>query len=90
MGAKLCQSTFGRLKSPISQIVDGVCSTISKDLIHLGCAGQIHGACSKHLSKLTLIQQNSAGPRSFHSELNSDFSSEERAEHTKIITPPPF
>ena len=35
--------------------------------IHLGCAGQIHGACSKHLSKLTWIQQNSAGPRGFHS-----------------------
>ena len=35
--------------------------------IHLGCAGQIHGACSKHLSKLTWIQQGSAGPRGFHS-----------------------
>ena len=31
--------------------------------IHLGCAGQIHGACNKHLSKLTWIQQDSAGPR---------------------------
>ena len=36
-------------------------------LIHLGCAGQNHGACSKHLSKLTWIQQDSAGPRGFHS-----------------------
>ena len=31
--------------------------------IHLGCAGQIHGACNKHLSKLTWIQKDSAGPR---------------------------
>ena len=34
--------------------------------IHLGCAGHIHGACSKHLSKLTWIQQASAGHRGFH------------------------
>ena len=28
-----CQSTFGRLKSPISQIFDDVCFTISKHLL---------------------------------------------------------
>ena len=33
-GAKLCQFTFGRLKSPISQIFDDVCLTISKDLLN--------------------------------------------------------
>ena len=45
VGAKLCQSTFG-------QIFDDVCFTISKDLLN-SSAGQIHGACNKHLSKLT-------------------------------------
>ena len=28
--------------------------------IHLGCAGQIHGACNKHLSKLTFYCENSS------------------------------
>ena len=33
--------------------------------IHLGSAGQIHGACNKHLSNLIWIQQDSAGFRGF-------------------------
>ena len=80
LGAKLRQSTFGGIKTLISQIIDDVCFNISKDYsFHPLCVGQIHEACNKRLSKQTQIQQDSVEPWVFvlQSELNSYFSSEE-------------
>ena len=48
-------------------VFDDVCFFISKVLLSSSrLCDQIHGVCSKHLSKLTWIQRDSAGPRGFH------------------------
>ena len=68
VGAKLCQSTNGRLKSPISQIFEEVVLPYLRIYsVHLGYAGRFRGAYNGHQSELTWIRQDSAGPRGFHS-----------------------